>query len=183
MTQTSSARRRDARIIRRFGDRSQSVLRRANTIREDLALYGSATVDASSLTAAGGHASGAIRQGAVFEVAGVAGSYAVLADAAAVNGRVALTFAPPLAISASDGAAVTFSQPYGEHIYLRMNGKQDELTEEEVQKGTKIRVLEYRPDAPEPEVGDLLDGLPITKVEPVDAGGGVSRYRCTVSPP
>lgn len=170
---------RDARIIRQHGRGATSTLRQKSTILTALYLYGAVAADATSLVAGSG-LDGEIAQGAVFQVAGVSGSHTVAARSVAAGGRVSLTFAPGLASSAADGALLTFSQPFGEFVYPRMNGTQAADVENDIQVGISIRVLAYRPDAPAPREGDTLDGLPITKVQAIDAGGGVSRYRLTV---
>jgi hypothetical protein len=166
-----------------FGNGATSVLRKQNNIPGALAVYGSAVTGASSLVFSTAGTSGDLSHGSVFGIQGLAGAYTLAAMASAANGHVAVTFTPPLAGDVVDGAVVTFSQAYGEFTYPRMNGKQEQDTDRGVRDSALVRVLAYQAGKPAPVESDLLDSLPITKVEPVDAGGGVSRYRVTVNAP
>lgn len=172
-----------AQAVGHYGDAGTIVLRQANTIKGPLGVYGAFPAGATSLLAAGGGVKGDVVQGAVFEIGGVSGSYELTDAAAAVNGRLTLNFSPTLEESATDGAAVTWSQPYAETPYPRMSGHREQSEAEEIERGIETYALAYLPGKPAPRDrgNDTLGGKKITRVIPLDAGGGVSGYRVTVA--
>lgn len=180
MTQVSMARRRDRRIIRRFGGGLTATLRQKNSVVSPVSIHGGAATGATSFHCTCGD--GWIVQGSVLSIAGVSGSYTVQATVQAANGSINLTVAPPLTGSAADGALVTFSQAFGEWTYPVMDGSGEAEVDKEIVAGRQVRVLAYQAGKPAPrEHDDELDGLPITGVDIV--GNPATRYRLGVSKP
>ena len=162
-----------------FGDGATSVLRKQNNIRSlTLRLVGSVATGATALVASAANLDGSVVAGSQFGIEDVTGTFTVAAGAFASNGQVSLTFTPPLPSDGAEGAALTFSQPYGETTFQRMNGKALLDDDGTVRAGEKVLVLAWREGA-EPEPGDYLDDLLILSVDPVGAGG-VTRWRVTV---
>jgi hypothetical protein len=174
------ARRRDRRIIRRFGGGLKATLRQKNTLTAEAHVWGGAAAGAESLIATAGD--GTVVRGSSFSVHGVPGTYTVAEDSSTAGGKITLSFSPPLAGTAADQAAISFVKPYGEWTYPVMDGSGIAEVDKEVVGGRQIRVLAYQAGKPAPrQHGDELDGLPITGVDAV--GNPPTRYRLTVTPP
>lgn len=162
-----------------FGSGARLPLKRLNTLKpEAQTLVGAHSAGVTSLTATATQLRGRAVKGSTFTVAGVTGTYAASADASAgVNNQVTVTFTPALAGPALNGAAVTWSQPYAEHSFLRMKGAREEDTDDQVGKGTQVFHLAYDAALPAPDPGDFLGGLRIKSAETV---GENLRYRVVV---
>jgi hypothetical protein len=172
-----------AQAVGHYGDGATLTLRQDNTVRAALAVYGAVSGGATSLVAAGGNEKGDVVTGSKFSVAGVSGVYTVADASTAVAGRLTLNFTPALAGPAADGAALTWTQTYGETSYPIMSGHREDFSKDEIERGVETFALPWLAAKPAPrdKGNDLLGGKKITKVQPLDAGGGVSGYRVTVA--
>lgn len=183
----SHQRQRDARIIRRHGGGLKYTLRRKNTFEPSLGLKlssaasaGATSISLTGTTMALSRKDGIAKKGAIFQLAGVTGTYTVATDATITGNPYTLTFTPALAGPGALGAALTWTQPYSDHVYTAMNGASQEITDERmVASGLMVRWLTYRADLPAPAVLDVLGGLTVRDVEPIGSAG-VSRYKVTV---
>jgi hypothetical protein len=173
-----------SQAVDHYGDDAMLPLRQDNTIKGPLATYGAVSGGATSLLAAGGRVTGDAVQGSAFEIDGVAGSYTVADTVTATpGGRVTLNFSPPLEGPAPDGAAILWTQAYGETPYSIMSGSRTEYTKEEIERGVQSYAIAWAAGKPAPrDAGnDTLGGQKIVKVLPLNAGGGVSGWRVTTS--
>lgn len=174
MSFVERARAGSTRNIRRAGGGATSTLRRKNTLLVNLTLAAGALSGALSVTAAAAGLAGRVAAGAKFQIAGVAGTYTVAADAAVSGGQIVLTLTVGLAGAAALGAALTWTQKYAEHSYLRAKGRTTEEDKGLVDSGTRVVHLAYDATKPAPKEGDELDGLPILQAETI---GELARYR------
>jgi hypothetical protein len=162
-----------------FGAGATSVLRKQSSLRTTaLRLVGSAISGAATLTASAANLDGHLPEGAQVAVAGASGTYTLTSKAVADGGEIEIAFSPALSSGAAEGSIVTITREYGETLFKGMNGKQSQTDDGQIPAGQLVRVLVWR-EGPAPEMGDLLDGLPILSVEPIGAAS-VSRWRVTV---
>lgn len=164
--------------------RGSATLRRQNSLIASPVLNSNLSNGASSLQlkAASGRLTGRVVKGALFTIAGVAGSYEVLIDSeASASGVLALTFTPVAASGASVGAAVTFTQKYSEVSYPYLNRQASDEDQKAIDEGQTIKLLPYDASKPAPEQGDLLNGDPIKRVQTIDADDAIAYYRCWVT--
>lgn len=162
------------------------TLRRPNSISSAVlsagALSGAATVSLKSASAQkfSPNRRGVVK-GSVFSIAGVAGSYAVLADVEIpASGVLPISIFPVLAGPASLGVAVTFSQGFKDWTYPVINRKATAEDKEAVEGGRQVRILPFIADKPAPEQNDRIDGFPILEVDTVEAEDQVAYYRCFI---
>lgn len=174
---------RASRLIERRA-RTSFMLRRQNSLIASPVLNANLSSGAAALQlkAATGKLTGRVVKGALFTIAGVAGSYEVLADSdASAAGVVALTFTPVAASGASTGAAVTFTQKYAEVSYPYLNRQASDEDTKAIDEGQTVKLLPYDASKPAPEQGDLLNGDPIKRVQTIDADDQIAYYRCWVT--
>ncbi len=161
-----------------FGE--TATLRQKCSVVSALSIRGGASTGDTSILCTSG--AGTVVQGTILEIAGVSGAYTVQETSQAANGRITLSLDHPLEGAASDGAAVTFSQAYGEWSYPAMDGSGQAEVDKEIVAGRRIRVLACQDGKPAPrEHDDELDGQPVTGVH--TTGNPPTRYRVTVTAP
>jgi len=179
----SIAARASALIERRAQGRTLT-LRRPNNLNVSPVLANALSAGQTALVLKGAtKLTGRVVKNSRFTVAGVTGTYTVLADALTpTTGLLSLTFTPaiPTAQSAGVGAAVTFTQNYEESSYPFL--RRDTLAEDEktIEGGTQARLLPFITGKPAPTQLDRLDGVPILRVKTVDTDDGVGYYRCII---
>jgi len=126
-----------------------------------------------------GRMSGRVVGGSQLRIVGVSGVYTVQADSdTQPNGVLAVTIQPGLLGPANSGATVTFSQPYADTPYqflIRKVGVEDQKA---VEMGQEYVILPWDQNKPMPKMNDRFNGIPIVRVQFVDADDGPAYYRC-----
>jgi hypothetical protein len=121
---------------------------------------------------------GRVVKGSTFQLAGITGTYTVLIDAEAVNGRVEVFFSPALPQLAALGTIATFTQTYIDIEYPVVRRSITTVDKQIVESGDRVYILPYISTKPEPEQIDQLDGIPILRVQLVHGDDGPAYYRC-----
>lgn len=178
-----------ANMVRRRARRT-TILRRENAgayTSTVLSAPLAASATAAIIKAAGGsRLSGTVVAGSKFTIAGVTGTYTLSADVTAppppAAGVVTITFTPaiPVGQSAAIGAVLTFTQKYGEVTYPVLSRQASVDDVKAIENGESVKVLPFEKGKAAPRVGDRLDGVPVVRVETIDADDGVAYYRCHI---
>lgn len=172
---------RASRLIERRA-RLSATLRRQNSLVVAPVLNANLSAGASSLQLKGASKlTGRVVKGSRFTIAGVTGTYEILADAStSTAGVLTVTFTPVAAGGASVGAAVTFTQKHYDTTYPYLNREASDEDVKAIDEGQTIKLLPYDASKPAPEQGDLFDGDLIDRVRTIDADDGIAYYRCWV---